>query len=201
MASSPARFPRIARPPHCHAFRIGPAPAWPCLRRRSRRNGQRRVPPTREVTAAVALRQSDALHRRSHTAGRWVSGRSRAVRFNSVSRATAPSNRSSLHPPALSTPCPFNRSRARRARVLRPSSYRTVKRFTALSLGTILPEEAQCTRLTCPRPFLLRPPLRRLKVICSKGWAERQHGAYGESAGEGQNEVRWASWRELVGGM
>ena len=76
-----------------------------------------------------------------------------------------------------------------------------MKRFTALSLGTILPEEAQCTRLTCPRPFLLRPPLRRLKVICSKGWAERQHGAYGESAGEGQNEVRWASWRELVGGM
>ena len=44
------------------------------------------------------LRQRVSLHRRSHTAGRWVSGRSRAVRFNSVSRAKSPSpsNRSSI---------------------------------------------------------------------------------------------------------
>ena len=103
MASSPARFPRIARPPHCHAFRIGPAPAWPCLRRRSRRNAKGGfLPHARLQLPSLCARASRCTV--DHTppgAGRWVSGRSRAVRFNSVSRATAPSNRSSLHPPAL----------------------------------------------------------------------------------------------------
>ena len=42
---------------------------------------------------------------------------------------------------------------------------RTMKRLMALSLGMALPVDAQRTRLTWPRPFLLRPWLRRLTVI------------------------------------
>ena len=42
---------------------------------------------------------------------------------------------------------------------------RTMKRLIALSFGTALPVDAQRTRFTWPRPFLLRPCERRFTVI------------------------------------
>ena len=42
---------------------------------------------------------------------------------------------------------------------------RTMKRLMALSLGMAFPVETHRTRLTWPRPFLLRPWLRRFTVI------------------------------------
>ena len=45
---------------------------------------------------------------------------------------------------------------------------RTMKRLIALSFGTALPVDAQRTRFTCPRPFLLRPCERRLTVIVQR---------------------------------
>lgn len=50
----------------------------------------------------------------------------------------------------------------------------TMKRLIALSLGTSTPEDSQRTRLTWPRPLLLRPPF--LLFFC---------GRRGEEGGEG----------------
>ena len=42
---------------------------------------------------------------------------------------------------------------------------RTIKRLIALSFGMAFPVDTQRTRLTWPRPFLLRPCDRRLTVM------------------------------------
>lgn len=47
---------------------------------------------------------------------------------------------------------------------------RTMNRLMALSLGMAFPVETQRTRLTCPRPFLLRPWLRLLTVIVANSY-------------------------------